>query len=313
MKLLQGLPMKTSSGFVFDIKRFALHDGDGLRTTIFFKGCPLRCKWCQNPEGISIKPNLLYLENKCMHCRSCKSIAKTNQLIYRENRPYINREYVDGFENIVQACPTGALCYDSQEYTVDQLIEKIKADKVFYQYGGGVTFSGGEPFMQGEFLLALLKRCKEEKIHIAIETSLYTSKKYIEQALPYLDLWYVDLKLYNDKKHKQYTSVSGKIIKENIRFLLQSVKKDKVIIRTPLIPAITATKENIADIASFLVEIYPEVKYELLNYNALASSKYRFLDMEYAIDHTNKPYNEEQLQHFYHVAIASGIKNLIVE
>lgn len=305
--------MKTSKALVFDCKRFALHDGQGLRTTIFFKGCPLRCKWCQNPEGISTKRMVLYLENKCMHCGSCKHVANTKQLVYKNNRPYINRQYSGDFDTIVDSCPTGALHYDSIAYTIDQLMDMILGDMVFYRQGGGVTFSGGEPFMQGEFLVALLKRCKEKGIHTAIETSLYISKSLLKQALPYLDILYVDLKLFDDKEHLQYTNVSGKIIKENLSFLLQSNKKKNVIIRTPLIPNMTATKENIKEIVTFLIAIYPEVRYELLNYNPLASSKYIFLDMEYAIGSTIQPFSKQQLQQYYDVAIKAGIKNLIIE
>ena len=171
MKSLKEQPMKASKALVFDIKRFAVHDGHGLRTTVFFKGCPLRCRWCQNPEGLETTRQVLYFKTKCIHCRYCQQF---NEHIDYRDRPYF-KENQNDFTDVIKACPSGAIQYDSKEYDLDDLLSKIKEDEVFYKHGGGVTFSGGEPFMQGNFLIEILKRCKEEKIHTAIETSFYTS------------------------------------------------------------------------------------------------------------------------------------------
>lgn len=167
--------------------------------------------------------------------------------------------------------------------------------------------------MQGDFLIEILERCKEEKIHTAIETSFYTSLELIKKALPYLDLIYIDLKLFDEEKHQKYTGVSSKIVKENIRYVLQSEHKKKVIIRTPLIPQITATDENLEAIVRYLVELDPNVNYELLNYNPLASSKYELVGKEYGIDTNYKMFDEKQMQHFYDVALQANLKNLIRE
>ncbi|MEG0277553.1 MAG: radical SAM protein, partial [Coprobacillus sp.] len=198
-------------------------------------------------------------------------------------------------------------------YTIDELVEKVKQDEVFYKHGGGVTVSGGEPFMQGEFLIELLKRLKDEGIHTAIETSLYTSLDLIQQALPYLDLVYADLKVFDENEHLEYTGVSFQTIKKHIQYILESQYKDRVIIRTPLIPTMSATDKNIAAISRFLVDIYPEVKYELLNYNPLASSKYSLVNLVYAIDKQYKMYDNEQMEHFYNLVYQAGLKNLIKE
>lgn len=313
MKLLRELLMKTSKALVFDIKRFAVHDGHGLRTTIFFKGCPLRCRWCQNPEGLSPKRRPLYFENVCIHCQRCEQFAQEGQMTYHNHRPYFNLNYQGDFDNLVQVCPATAIRYDSQAYDIEELIEKIKADEVFFREEGGVTFSGGEPFMQGQFLIEILKRCKEEGIHTAIETSLYTSLELIQQALPYLDLIYADLKIYDEQLHLQYTGVSSEVIKKHIRFLLTSEYKNKVIIRTPLIPSMSATDDNITSIANFLVNIDPEVKYELLNYNPLASSKYSLVDLEYGVDQQLQMLTQKQMQHYYDIVYQTGLKNLIIE
>lgn len=305
--------METSKALIFDIKRFAIHDGSGIRTTVFFKGCPLRCKWCQNPEGLSSKRRPIYLKKKCIHCQRCLQFAKENQMIYQNNRPYFNLQYEGDFDNLVKACPSAAIRYDSEEYDMESLMKKIKEDQVFFREDGGVTFSGGEPLRQGEFLIELLKRCHKEGIHTAIETTLYAPIELIQRALPYLDILYVDLKVYDEKKHQKLTGVSSKMIKEHIQYILKSEHKDKVIIRTPLIPTMSATDDNITSISQFLVQIYPEVKYELLNYNPLASSKYELVDLEYGVDKQYKMFNKEQMQHFYDMVYQTGLKNLIIE
>lgn len=305
--------MKKSKALIFDIKRFAIHDGTGLRTTIFFKGCPLRCRWCQNPEGLSVHKNLIYLKSHCIHCQNCEKFSNENQMEYKNNRPYFNNQYEGGFDNLIQYCPSGAIRYDSQEYDIDELMEKIKEDRVFFRENGGVTFSGGEPLIQGDFLIEILKRCQVEGIHTAIETTMFAPLEFIQKILPYLDLIYIDLKVFDEIKHEELTNISSQMIKENIKYILESQYKEKVIIRTPLIPSMTATDDNIKDISKFLVHICPEVKYELLNYNPLASAKYEFVDLEYGVDKQYKMFNQKQMQHFYDIVYSTGLKNLIIE
>ena len=301
--------MKISKALVFDIKRFAIHDESGLRTTVFFKGCPLRCLWCQNPEGLNTQRQVIYFKNKCIHCRCCQQFKE--QINYQNDRPYFQNH--QDFDQVIKTCPSGAIQYDSQEYTLDKLMNKIKEDEVFFQHGGGVTFSGGEPFMQGEFLIKILKRCQKEKIHTAIETSLYTDLENVQKALPYLDQIYCDCKLYDENLHKQYTGVSNEKVLKNIAYLLQSNKKEHVIVRTPLIPTMTASFENISSISRFLVSCYGDVHYEILNYNPLAQSKYAYLDMEYCFKENPKMYSSEKMQEFYDCAKQNGIKNLVID
>lgn len=305
--------MTTSKLRVFDIKRFSTHDGLGIRTTVFLKGCPLRCKWCQNPEGLSVKPQVLYMENKCIHCLSCFHASKKQGIEVKDNKIILHRKKDEDWKAIIDACPTRALQFDSKVYTIDELISEIKKDELFFKREGGVTVSGGEPFLQPEGLIALLKACHEEKIHTAIETSLFTDQKWLKEALVYLDQIYADCKLWDVDLHKQYTGVENQRILENIRFLLTSDKKDKVIIRTPLIPTMTAIRENIAAISSFLVSLYPDVHYEILNYNPLAQSKYAYLDMDYCFQDNPKLYKKEVMESFYAIARENGIRNLVIE
>ena len=304
--------MTTSKGLIFDTKRFAVHDGDGIRTTIFLKGCPLHCLWCQNPEGISFQRQPIFMENLCIHCQSCDQFSKEGQMEYRL-RPYFHKDYQGDFDNLVRICPSGAIRYDSEYYDIETLMQKIRDDCVFYRDNGGVTFSGGEPFSQAEFLIEMLKHCHQEKIHTAIETTLYTSLENIKKALPYLNQIYIDLKINDNKKHQHYVGGSLKIIQDNIRYVLESEHKDKVIIRTPLVPEITALDENIASISRFLSHIYPDVTYELLNYNPLASAKYEYVDFDYGVNKDVQKLTSKQMEEFYQIVYQNGIINLIKE
>lgn len=299
---------------IFDIRRFSTHDGNGIRTTIFFKGCPLKCVWCQNPEGISPKEELIHFENKCINCGLCVQNCSNKSVIQKNNRIQVIQEKCTDEQNkvVIDICPTGALTMNSKVYTLDEIVEIAIKDKAFFKYDGGVTLSGGEPFFQKEFIIILLKKLKEIGINTAIETSLFAPSEYILEALPYLDAIFADLKIFNDEEHKAFTGVSNMLIKKNIKLILESEKKDNVIIRTPLIPKFTASKENISHISKYISSIYPEVKYELLNYNPLAKAKYNLVDnLDYCFEENPKMYTDEQMKEFQDVSYLSGIKNLI--
>lgn len=306
---------ETLTGRIFDIRRFSTHDGDGIRTTIFLKGCPLKCVWCQNPEGIFPEENLIHFENKCINCGLCVKSCSNKSIIQKDNKIFVVKEKCTNEQNKVamDICPTSALTMDSKNYKLDEVIEIAIKDKPFFKYGGGVTLSGGEPFFQADFTIELLKHLKDIGINTAIETSLFVSSKYLLEALPYLDIIFADLKVFDNEKHKVFTGVDNEIIKNNIKLILESNKKDCLIIRTPLIPNFTATKENINDISKYISELYSNVKYELLNYNPLAKSKYNLVDnLDYCFKENPKMYTDEQMKEFYDVAHLAGIKNLIL-
>lgn len=299
--------MPTSKGLVFDIKRFAVHDGDGLRTTVFLKGCPLRCQWCQNPEGLDACRHPVFLASKCIGCQRCAACPGVE---HDGKRP---RFLKTGVDEAVDVCPSSAIVYDSNWYDVDALMAQIQKDAVFFRHGGGVTFSGGEPFFQAPFVLEMLKACRQAGIHTAIESSFYTSPEVVARALPLLDRIFCDLKLLDDEAHQKATGVSNAVIKKNIETLLRSEKRSQVVIRTPLIPGITGTVENVRAIARFISTIDPEVRYELLNYNPLAPSKYALYEnLEYPLTNA-KPFSKAEMERLMQAAREGGVKHIIME
>ena len=297
-------------GLVFDIKRFAVHDGKGIRTTIFLKGCPLSCVWCQNPEGLSPKPKIIYHQNRCKHFLNCIKLAPNNIDNNKNNITITNQDF-DKWDQVIYNCPTNAITYDSKYYSVEELMTEIKKDLPFYKNGGGVTFSGGEPLFQYDFLIAMLKACQNININTCIETSGYVSTEKFTKLLSYLDSIYMDFKIYDNTQHKLYTNVENQQIKSNLKILLQSNLKTKAIIRTPMILNITNTQENIESIASFLSSIYPKTQYELLNFNPLAFSKYQLTSKKYYFKENPPRFSEEEMNQFRAYA-RKYLNNIIV-
>ena len=300
------------NGRIFDIRRFSTHDGAGIRTTVFFKGCPLRCRWCQNPEGISADRRPIWFDSQCVRCGACVR-AGHGGLHFEDDRLILDPSSDENWELLIEDCPSGALAMDSRDWKTGELIREIEKDAVFFRHGGGVTLSGGEPLMQGDFAVELLKELKKQGIDTAIETSLSVPLENVQAAAPYLDTIYADLKIFDNEAHIKAAGRSNTQIRANIRWLLTSEHRDKVIIRTPLIPEFTADEENIGNIARFITSAYPEVRYELLNYNPLAEAKYRLVGRSYCFEDNPSPYSEDTCRHFARVAAENGVKNLITE
>ncbi|MDO4268786.1 MAG: glycyl-radical enzyme activating protein [Eubacteriales bacterium] len=296
------------------MKRFATHDGSGLRTTVFLKGCPLRCVWCQNPEGLEPEPAPVYFPNKCIGCGACLKTSINGGVTAEKSGIRIHRNRKDNWEAIIYNCPAGAILMNARIYTVQELIKEILKDKVFYcRGGGGVTLSGGEPLVQADFAAELLKELKRLRIHTAMETSLSVPLEALKKVLPFLDQLYADMKVADAEEHTACTGASNGQICKNMEYLLRSAQRDMVIVRTPLIPYYTATRQNLAAIAEFLSGIFPEVSYELLNYNPLAEAKYRLVDKTYCFQENPGLYTRKQMQEFGSIVREHGIRNLIME
>lgn len=300
-------------GTIFDIRRFSTHDGAGIRTTVFLKGCPLNCIWCQNPEGISTKRRPIHFINRCIKCGICVRLSKNNGIVFENGHIKLNIDREENWNELIDNCPSGALMMDSQIQTVDEVIKEVMRDKVFFKHEGGVTLSGGEPLVQSRFAIELLKKLKKLNVNTAIETALNVNTEVIKEALPYLDIIYADFKIFDNNDHKKYVGASNGRIKNNIKFLLQSQKKQNVIIRTPMIPGYTTSEKNIAEISRYISGIYADVSYEILNYNPLAEAKYPLVDKEYCFKEKHQLYSKEEMKQFGSIAKNNAIKNLIIE
>ena len=250
------------NGVIFDIKEMAVHDGPGIRTTVFFKGCPLRCRWCHNPEGLTSKPQLMYKESRCLHCGLCR-IPCTHP----ECQP---------FGRCLHACPDNLLSVTGRAVSAEKLaVELKKSAEPLGDNFGGFTFSGGEPLMQPEFLLSLAEELKG--FNLCIETSGYAQLDIFTSVIEKLDFIIMDIKLANTETHKKYTGVGNETILANFEALKKSGRP--YLIRTPLIPNITDTKENL----SAIKEIIGGSDWEQLPYNTMAGAKYKMLGMEYSL------------------------------
>ena len=249
---------------IFDIERNSYVDGPGIRTTVFFKGCNLRCAWCHNPESQSPNPQMLVYKNKCTGCGKCKEKCP-NHL-----------ESCELCGRCTLYCPHDAREICGKEYTVDEVIKEILKDKVFYESsGGGVTFSGGECMLQIDFLEEALKECKKHGIHTAIDTAGHVPFAYFERILPYTDLFLYDVKIIDSEKHKQYTCVENQLILENLKRLL--VKNVPIWIRIPIIPKVNDTEEELQRIKEYIFSYRIPEKVELLPYHAMGEHKYAAL------------------------------------
>lgn len=305
--------MEEIKGRVFDIRRFSTHDGSGIRTTIFMQGCTLACAWCHNPEGIGQLRRPIWFAGKCIHCGTC--LAKTAHAgLSKEGQDIkVHPEIEENWDAVIDACPTGALRWNDKFMSVDDAVKRLMRDEPFFVHGGGVTFSGGEPLLQKEFVLQTLKELKKRNVQTAIETALNVPWENVEAVIPYLDIIYADLKIMDVHEHQKYIGQENGQILANIKKLLQSSARERVIIRTPMIPGMTATAKNIREIAGYISGIYPTVRYELLNYNPLASAKYHLVDRKYCFEVNPKKYTAEQMQQFAQTAVSAGAVNASVE
>lgn len=279
---------------LFDVRRFSVNDGPGIRTTVFFKGCPLKCVWCHNPEGLDSEPEFFWDERRCLgSTHQCTVVCPKNVLEGKTGSWKLDDGTCDSCGECERHCPTGAFQIIGSRMSIDGLVELILKDRVFYENsGGGVTFSGGEPFMQPEFLGEVLSRCKSFSLHTAVDTSGYAPWDVIGPLLADIDLFLYDLKLMDDAEHRKFTGVSNRMVLENLKKIVHAEKAVQV--RIPLIPGITDSDTNIFSMAEFLGTIPALRQVSLLNFHKGGGQKYRRKGLTYAMSGA-RPLTDEQI------------------
>ncbi len=281
-----------STGTVFNIQRYSIHDGPGIRTTIFLKGCPLNCWWCQNPESQLTEQETVFREDRCIGCGACSTICPSHVIQIKNGLPVTEKEKCILCGKCIEKCPALAREMIGKKLTTEEVIKEIEKDLVFYEEsGGGATFSGGEPLKQSEFLESLLNGCREKKIHTAVDTSGYISWEILNKINSKVDLFLYDLKIMDNERHKKYTGVSNESILENLKKL--SSIHNNIFIRFPVIPGINDDYQNIRETGEFLSSL-KIAQVNLLPYHYIGVDKYRRLGRTYKLA-TTQPPSEEKL------------------
>ena len=305
---------------ILHLQRLSTEDGPGLRTTVFFKQCPLACQWCHNPESISRERDLQWLAARCIGCKTCVSLCPQGALELTPQGMLIDRQACDLCGLCSQSCPALAMELLGKEICLPDLLAEVLKDRAFFEKSedGGVTLSGGEPMLQPEFSAAFLAALQAEGISTALDTCGLCSKASLDKVLPYADIVLFDLKIMDSRKHKLFTGQHNEIILENLLYIREQIKKSpskkRLWIRTPLIPGATATVENITAIGSFLAENLTDVleRWELLAFNNLATDKYQRLGMEW--NYAGQPLmSQDDLDFFEEIAKSSGLGPQVVK
>ena len=304
----------SEKALIFEIQKMSTEDGPGIRTTVFFKQCPLKCAWCHNPESILKRKQLEWFEHKCIGCKICIETCKQGALSFEEDGLKIDRDKCISCGSCAEECPSTALHMFGEEWSLQNLFHEINKDKEYYsQSKGGITVSGGEPTLQSYFVEEFLKKCKDNGISTALDTCGYASRKIYEKILPFVDLILLDIKEIDSKKHLKFTGVPNELILENAIWMAKYIEENnkKMWIRTPIIPNFTNTNENIKGIGDFIVKHLNNIpeRWDLLSFNNLCAAKYERLDMDWCLKDEPLMSNEE-MERLYEVAKMTGAQNV---
>ena len=275
-------------GTVFNMQHYSVHDGPGIRTIVFFKGCPLNCRWCSNPESHYASPEVAFNQDKCIGsaCKICQNHAP-NHIFWDdvEDRPKLSNHRAEEVVKAAHLCPAKAMTVYGKEMSVDEVLREVEKDGTFYaRSGGGVTFSGGEPLMQRDFLKELVSECKNRSIHTAIETTAFAQWEDVRSIIADLDYLLVDIKHIDPMKHKEWTGVTNEVTLENLKHIRQEFPNKPMRVRTPVIPGFNDDVMTLKAIADFVKTELPNTEYELLKYHRFGLNKYEFIGQEYPLD-----------------------------
>jgi pyruvate formate lyase activating enzyme len=300
-------------GFIFNIQRFSTEDGPGIRTTVFFKQCPLKCIWCHNPESILNKRQLEWFKHKCIGCNTCIDICKYNAISFKESGLTIDRDICISCGECSDECPSTALHMWGEYWDLNELFYEIQKDKVYYtQSKGGITVSGGEPTIQSDFILKFLKKCKEDSIHTALDTCGYAPEQIYRKLLPYVDLVLFDIKEVDLERHKLFTSIPNDKILKNAIWIANYIKNNQkqFWVRTPIIPNYTAAEETIKGIGEFIVDKLNNIpeRWDLLAFNNLCTAKYERLDLDWVLKDESLM-SKDQMENLIEIAKKTGVIN----
>jgi len=282
----------TLRGLITNVQRFSIHDGPGIRTTVFFKGCPLRCFWCHNPETLRMQPEVQVFPDRCIGCGECFLRCPQGAHVQVDGQRQFRRELCQACGRCVETCYAEALVMAGRWWTPEELLAELLRDQPFYeQSGGGITLSGGEPLLQQPFSLRVLQLCRQAGLHTAIETAAFCRWESLAELLPWLDLVMMDIKVMDDTQHRAVTGVSNRRILENAQQLAETGVP--LIVRTPVVPTVSDQLEVICAIAAFVRGFPNLLYYELMPFHRLAEGKYRSLGLTYRASGFQSPAREE--------------------
>jgi len=290
-------------GMIMDVKRMAVHDGPGIRTTLFLKGCPLRCIWCHNPEGIGRAPQLAYYEHKCISCGECASVCVQSAHIMDQTGHHLDRSKCAACGKCESVCLGDALKHYGRTVNVQEALAIALEDRAFYGKEGGLTLSGGEPLLQAEFVRELLQAAKAEGLHTAVDTCGCVPWSAYESVLPYADMFLYDIKHIDPAQHRLLTGCTNELILDNLRRLSDSGAR--IEIRMPLVPGCNDDEQTLTGIGRFLGSLRIE-RMKVLPYHALARSKYRALGMKDTMPDVETP-DKQQLADACRILISQGV------